>query len=242
VSGTPAEVADDRAKVTTIFREFDVNGDGVIDKHEFELLAFRCGAGVEHLVHDKLDAAFTSLNVAGNGKITFDEFYNWLKADKSGAPSSVSSIQLGLLRAKLQSKVWFKNFTDVKSGGAPPTVSRPALESKNETKAAPATAPSTAITATSSSPEEKVPMTKFQISVGEFKDAGAGFYIKGGENAALASQMRAAVSCPEDVPFFIYIDFALREGFDGIHTHVHFLSNSFAYLSGMMGHNRRRSW
>lgn len=88
--------------VLAVFKAFDTDGNGVIDRSEFDVLAFKCGSDIEALVPENLDKAFNEL--AKDGKISFDQFYQWLKVDKSGSSGS-SKKDLSLLRLKLQSKV-----------------------------------------------------------------------------------------------------------------------------------------
>ena len=86
-----------------VFKAFDTDGNGVIDKNEFDVLAFKCGSDIEALVPENLEKSFNELQK--DGKISFDQFYNWLKVDKSAGASSSSKKDLQVLRLKLQSKV-----------------------------------------------------------------------------------------------------------------------------------------
>jgi hypothetical protein len=81
---------------------------------QFELLAFQCGSDLNALSPENLSKTFASINSKGDGKLTFDDFYKWLKSGqdlKGGAKGA----NLGLLRLKLQSKAWAKRMDQAKS-------------------------------------------------------------------------------------------------------------------------------
>ena len=58
-----------------VFKEFDRDGNGVIDKEEFAVMAFRCGASIDALVPEAVDASFRQLTTSSSKGITFDEFH-----------------------------------------------------------------------------------------------------------------------------------------------------------------------
>jgi len=220
---TAQEEKDEQARIKATFSMFDRDGDGVIDKNEFELLAFECGTDVAALTPENLGKALAAINPKGDGKITLEDFQKWLKSDK-GVKGSKGA-QLGMLRMKLQSKAWLTRLNDVRSKYGK------AKGDKKDAKAAAAPAPkaapvaadkkasaASAAAASSSPPDSKdakdMKLLNLQFAVGQFGDAKAGVYLDVGPNEALAKSTKETVSCPDGVNFFTYIDLALRDGFD----------------------------
>jgi len=202
---TAQEEKEELARVKATFAMFDRDGDGIIDKNEFELLAFECGTDVAALTPENLTKAFQAINPKGDGKITFDDFQKWLKSDK-GVKGSKGA-QLGLLRMKLQSKAWLTRLNDVRSKYGKKDAKSAAVD-KKEVVAKPAPAKASPVDAK----EQK--LLNLQFGVGQFGDAKAGVYLDIGANDAVAKQTKSDISCPDGVNFFTFVDFALKDGFD----------------------------
>jgi len=209
---TAQEEKDEQARIKATFAMFDRDGDGIIDKNEFELLAFECGTDVAALTPENLAKAFAAINPKGDGKITFDDFQKWLKTDK-GVKGSKGA-QLGLLRMKLQSKAWLTRLNDVRSKYGKKDAK---ATDKKDAKSAPAAAApkASALDAKDSAKDAKdQKLLNVQLGVGQFGDAKAGVYLDIGANEALAKSSKEGVSCPDGVNFFTYLDFALKDGYD----------------------------
>lgn len=214
---TAQEEKEELARVKAIFAMFDRDNDGVIDKNEFELLAFECGTDVAALTPENLQKSFAAVNAKGDGKITFDDFHKWLKMDKGIASSK--GAQLGLLRMKLQSKAWINKLADLRSkygkktdakdgksapaaGSAGTAAAKDSKDSKGDSKGS------------AGSPKDNQKLLNIGLGVGQFGEAKSGVYFDIGENEAEAKATKDAVSCPDGVNFFAYVDFALKDGFD----------------------------
>lgn len=61
-------------KVRKAFEHFDKDKSGFIDRNELQLLADELG---ETLDDAELEAAMKEIDVSGDGKISFEEFYRW---------------------------------------------------------------------------------------------------------------------------------------------------------------------
>jgi len=210
---TAQEEKEELARIKATFGLFDRDNDGVIDKTEFELLAFECGTDVAALTPENLQKAFAAVNPKGDGKITFDDFSKWLKSDK-GVKGSKGA-QLGLLRMKLQSKAWMTRLSDVRAKYGKKDDKKKDAPKKDSAKEA----PKKDTKSEKDSPKDSAKDAKdgkllnLQFAVGQFNDAKAGVYFDINENAALAKSSKESVKCPDGVNFFSYIDFALRDGF-----------------------------
>jgi hypothetical protein len=223
---TAQEDKEEATRIKQTFGMFDRDNDGFIDKNEFELLAFECGTDVAALTPENLQKAFAAVNPKGDGKITLEDFSKWLKMDK-GIKSSKGA-QLGLLRMKLQSKAWLARLNDVRAKfGKKEDKKAPVKADKSAVKVAAKEAPKDvkepAKDSKDSAKDSKdakllakdakdMKLLNLGVNVGEFKDAKAGVYLDVGENEALAKATRDALSCPDGVNFFAYVDFALKDG------------------------------
>lgn len=64
----------DKQELRENFDHFDTDGNGHIDREEFERLMDVLGA---ELGADELEVGFTAIDADGNGTIEFDEFADW---------------------------------------------------------------------------------------------------------------------------------------------------------------------
>jgi hypothetical protein len=213
---TAQEEKEELARVKAIFAMFDRDNDGSIDKTEFELLAFECGTDVAALTPENLAKSFAAVNTKGDGKISFDDFHKWLKSDKGLAASK--GAQLGLLRMKLQSKAWMTRLADLRAkygkkqdakDGKTATAAAGSAGAKSDAKDSKG-----GDSKASPSPKDNQKLLNIGLGVGQFGEAKAGVYLDIGENEAEAKATKDAVSCPDGVNFFAYVDFALKDGFD----------------------------
>jgi len=218
---TAQEEKEELARVKAIFAMFDRDNDGSIDKTEFELLAFECGTDVAALTPENLAKSFAAVNAKGDGKISFDDFHKWLKMDKGLKDSK--GAQLGLLRMKLQSKAWMTKLADLRSkygkkadakDGKTATAAAGSAGSAAAGKDSKDSKAGDSKTAVSASPKDNQKLLNIGLGVGQFGEAKAGVYLDIGENEAEAKATKDAVSCPDGVNFFAYVDFALKDGFD----------------------------
>jgi len=88
--------ADLKAEALAAFSEYDTDNSGSIDKLE---LALVCGSLGVSLTGAELEAAFKTLDASGDGKISFDEFFNWWN-DESNSFTKASGVALQSLRAR----------------------------------------------------------------------------------------------------------------------------------------------
>ncbi len=80
-------------------------------------MAYQCGSDLSAISEENLAKTFASINPKGDGKLTFDDFYKWLKSGgdlKAGEKGS----NFGLLRLKLSSKAWLKRFEKPAAAGS----------------------------------------------------------------------------------------------------------------------------
>lgn len=82
--------------VKEAFEAFDKDHSGFIDKSELASLANELG---ETLDDDELAAALKAIDISGDGKISFSEFYQWWVGDRK--PTEKSLVKLVSLKAKL---------------------------------------------------------------------------------------------------------------------------------------------
>eukprot|EP00455_Lapot_gusevi_P040963 TRINITY_DN46_c0_g1_i2.p2 TRINITY_DN46_c0_g1~~TRINITY_DN46_c0_g1_i2.p2 ORF type:complete len:484 (+),score=247.66 TRINITY_DN46_c0_g1_i2:72-1454(+) len=110
----------ERNRIERLFKQYDEDNSGFIDKSEFQHLAGELGI---ILLPDSLERAIQTIDTSGDGKISFDEFYRWLKADKD--LSNQDSYQVRALKIKLQSQAFMRNMTQLtKKLSALPAVPR----------------------------------------------------------------------------------------------------------------------
>ncbi len=62
------------AELKELFRRYDADGNGVIDRGEFEALLKALGV---FAAPDRVAAQFASIDRDGNGDIDYDEFVAW---------------------------------------------------------------------------------------------------------------------------------------------------------------------
>lgn len=65
-----------------MFKLFDRDGNGKIDRDEFQLLSFECGAGLDLISDEHFEATFRAINKAGDGLISFDEFFDFIESNR----------------------------------------------------------------------------------------------------------------------------------------------------------------
>lgn len=124
-SGEKKNVANDwdNERVGDLFHEFDRDGNGRIDSHEFQDLAFSLG-----LVLDETEAALVinTIDQDGDGMIDLREFQTWLHGDEGQKDSTDAvSLQALLLAARLRTRVALR---DLKKS----VTSEPSSEKKKE--------------------------------------------------------------------------------------------------------------
>lgn len=61
-------------RVKKIFDVFDTDGSGDIDAEEFQNLAYKLG---ETLTKEEIIEYIKQIDINGNGRVDFDEFFNW---------------------------------------------------------------------------------------------------------------------------------------------------------------------
>eukprot|EP00931_Biecheleriopsis_adriatica_P078889 TRINITY_DN52304_c0_g1_i1.p2 TRINITY_DN52304_c0_g1~~TRINITY_DN52304_c0_g1_i1.p2 ORF type:complete len:117 (-),score=38.67 TRINITY_DN52304_c0_g1_i1:117-467(-) len=89
------EEADDTLKeMTSLFKKFDANGDGVLTKEELKevILALNPPQGLlaptQEQLEEILDYFMTQMDTNGNGKIEMTEFVRWMHKKPSKAATS----------------------------------------------------------------------------------------------------------------------------------------------------------
>jgi len=160
------------------------------------------------LTPEALKSSFATLNPKGDGKITFNEFYAWLKSDKKAVESKdqkgKDAGDLAMLKLKLQSDTWVAKYDDFRSKIS--AKKQDSKDSKDEKKGDAKPAPA--------KDEKAMKLLNVALNVGEFKEAKAGVYVDIGPNPKLAEQLKNDVSCPEGVETFAYFDLGVKDGAD----------------------------
>lgn len=74
-------MSDSILRLQEAFKEFDQDGNGRIDRDEFDALLKKLGAD---LSRNEADAAFKDIDQNGNSAVEFEEFARWWKLQPGG--------------------------------------------------------------------------------------------------------------------------------------------------------------
>jgi len=185
----------ERKRVKQIFDMFDKDNSGYIDRGEFEVLAFESGGEISALTEAHIETSFQAANTSGDGRITFDQFLDWLRSDKEYVADQDSDV-LAMTRLRLQSHAWVRRYKRVKESVA------------DHKSAAPAPAPKPAGSDGSAK--------KFNMffGLGQFQEAKSSIALEIFRDAAGVAAVKEQVDCPAEVVAFAHVDFALRADAD----------------------------
>jgi hypothetical protein len=118
----------DNERVHALFDEFDSDGNGKIDQHEFQDLAFSLGVV---LSESEADLVIKKVDQDGDGMIDLREFQIWLHGDNGdGNESDTSSLNAMLLKAKLNARVALKSISEIAASNKKTKTTRKIKESK----------------------------------------------------------------------------------------------------------------
>jgi 3-methyladenine DNA glycosylase Tag len=200
-----SQLEDDKAKARSkeMFDEFDADGNGYIDRQEFEVVAFNAGIDANLLTDAKIDETFKNANTSADGKLTFEQFYKWINSSAAQADGkSEKQAGVGLLRVKLQSRAWSKSLA---------TFKQKAIDS-NTADSKHAAAPD----AKSTDKNDK----QFNISCGMTdmtdEDAKASVILTIDASSERAVSLKEEVECPEEVTAFAHVDLKLQPDADDL--------------------------
>jgi hypothetical protein len=227
---TALEEKQEKERVQQMFQTFDRDSNGYIDPDEFELLAFQCGVPLNMLTQESKKKILADINPKGDGKITFDDFFKWVrvtedtKESKESKADSKEEKQMKMLRMRLQSRAWVKSMQGVKD-----KLVRKVSSMKEEKKKTTDEKKAKVEDKKASVPEEKKESkeekkteekketkevrkgSRIQFSLGDFKEAKAGIYMTGGPDGELARDTREALQAPEECKVLAFLEFALKE-------------------------------
>lgn len=74
-----------------LFKQYDRNGTGCLNKAEFEAIISIVAEGLKK---DDIDRLYARFDHDGDGEITFKEFYDTLKNNKEATPSRRNTQEL----------------------------------------------------------------------------------------------------------------------------------------------------
>jgi len=89
-------------RIASLFRYYDSDQSGFIDRDEFELLVADLG---EIQDEAELTANLASIDASGDGKISLDEFSTWYQNPDRSRASEKGGLQLTMMKLKLNAKL-----------------------------------------------------------------------------------------------------------------------------------------
>jgi hypothetical protein len=109
----------DLEDISSIFNEFDIDGNGELDPKEFQLLCHALGRSMDK---DKAHAAFAAIDIDGNGSLELEEFLFWFNSSNESSEDG-NAFQLAMLKARLSAHLYKKKMMKIfGSMGAAPEV------------------------------------------------------------------------------------------------------------------------
>jgi Ca2+-binding EF-hand superfamily protein len=93
-----------------MFNKYDKDGSGLIDKKEFRAMCYDLGY---YLSEGETDVAFRTINVSGDGNISYDEFAQFWRTDKRFEKLQLPEEELKRLQAAI---AYFQSFDKDMSG------------------------------------------------------------------------------------------------------------------------------
>jgi hypothetical protein len=213
------EEAEEKARILAVFKKYDADNSGTIDRKEFDGVAYDAGYDPSGLDEKGVSKIWDEIKPATPTAITFEEFYRWFKAS-AGTATKSKTYQLGHV-VRLQAKSLGASVAGA-SGALKTAKARLALP-----RAVGAAAPRSEIKSTFGETREGV---RIKLQVGDFTDVGFGVAFHTKSDAEGVAALRTAVGVPEGKTAFAFVDFGIATGADEAQ-----LGELAGVLEGMIG-------